>query len=140
MTGAAEFDKQLVDDFQAVAIILALATVFFGIQYQKVLDVLSESIQAGPDARNRLVGRLWNTMIYRVIPIGAMSGASMYLFLPSALAIVLSGRFEVWSFDFIRTAWLFVFVLLVLTFLWACVQFCRLLARMNEARPRDGAP
>jgi hypothetical protein len=36
-------DQRLVDDFQAVAIILAMATVFFGIQYQKALDTLSKT-------------------------------------------------------------------------------------------------
>lgn len=131
-----EFDRQLVDDFQAVAIILALATVFFGIQYQKVLDILAERIPAGPDARKKLIERLWGAL-YRVVPIAAISGASGYLFLPAAIRILRSGRLEFWNFDFIRTAWMLVLALLTLTFVWAGVQFCRVAARINEARTGD---
>ncbi|HTV73225.1 MAG TPA: hypothetical protein VME66_05950 [Candidatus Acidoferrales bacterium] len=139
MIAAAELDRQLIDNFQAVAITLALATVFFGIQYQKVLDVLSEQIPAGSDARSRLIGRLRASLIYRVVPIGAIGGASAYLFLPAAATIVRSGRLEFWSFDFIRTAWMLVLALLALTFVWAWVQFFRIAARIRKARPGDPA-
>jgi hypothetical protein len=119
-------NHDLIDDFQAVAVILALATVFFGIQYQKVLDVLDEPIPAGPAAREALRRKILLTVYYRVIPIAVTSGASAYLFIPNATLIVTKGQLDMWHFDFIRTAWLLIFALLALSFGWACFQIYKL--------------
>lgn len=133
MQGSA-LDRELIDDFQAVAVILAVATVFFGIQYQKVLDVLDERLPAGPVAREELRRKIFLTICYRVIPIAATSGASAYLFIPNTLLIVREGHFAFWNFDFIRTAWLFVFALFALVFGWACVQLVNLGRKTLQAR------
>jgi hypothetical protein len=119
-------NHDLIDDFQAVSVILALATVFFGIQYQKVLDVLDEPVPAGPVAREALRRRVLLTLYYRAMPIAVTSGASAYLFIPNAVLIIAEGHPDLWHFDFIRTAWLLIFALLALSFGWAFVQSYKL--------------
>jgi hypothetical protein len=121
-------DHRLVDDFQAVAIIFAIATVFFGIQYQKVLDTVAKRPVGGPVAKAAMVTELLQTLGYRVLPIAALSAFSAYLFLPNAIAIVRDGPFAVWRFDFLRTAWMLILTMLFITFVWAVVQIVRILS------------
>lgn len=127
-------DKDLVDDFQAISIILALTTVWFGLQYQTILSSLSRPIPDGPSAKSDYIARLWQDFWYRACPMVLISSFAAYLLMPAAIKICKSGGIAFWDFDFIRTAWMFVLVMLLVVFGWSIIQFGRFLHRIGYAR------
>jgi hypothetical protein len=131
---APDLDQQLIDNFQAAAVILALAAVFFGIQYQMILDAADMKIPQGPEAKKATAKRLTTALWYRIVPVGFASGTSSFLFLPSVFEIVRTSRFSPLSFDFIRTAWLVTFAFLLVTLLWICLQAVRIIKLIINAR------
>jgi hypothetical protein len=119
-----------VDDFQAIAIILALATVFFGTQYDSILEARAvDKPPAGYDAIDRYHRRLNLTIYFKAAPLAAITCLSSYLLFPEALWILKADRFSILDFDFISTAWIFVEALLLAAFAWSLTQLYFLLAK-----------
>ncbi len=129
----------MVDDFQAISVILALATVLFGLQYQKILDALRTPVPTGPVARADMVREIKDTMLYRAAPVTAISGVSAYLLLPRAIDVIRTDHFAFWRFNFIETAWLCVCCLLFLVFAWSLTQLVRLwiMVRQTTRSPKN---
>jgi hypothetical protein len=121
-----DLDHRLIDNFQAAAVILAVATVFFGIQYQAILDASAKAVPEGPAARKHAAAVLKAVLLYRLLPLWAASGASSFLFFPSVLEIAHTSQFSLLDFDFIRTAWVLTCAFLLAAFIWTCIQATRI--------------
>jgi len=118
----ADLDRSFVDDFQAIAVLLALAAVLFGVKYQKILDGRDGPPVVGAVARRNARRSLARTLVYDALPVAVVSGASAYLVLPGSIACAKYGSFDVWHFDLIRTPWCIAFCLLLRVFAWALHQ------------------
>jgi hypothetical protein len=120
------FDKELLDNFQAISTLLALAVVLFGLQYQKILDAVRTSIPEGPLARAGVRRVFLDTLWYGTLPVALVSGGATYLLLPATTYIILNCHLSLWTFDFLRSAWFLVFLLLAAVFIWSVLQMVAL--------------
>lgn len=125
--------KELVDDFQAISIILALATVFFGTQYAAILSARGRTQPIAGDEAIRLYRQdLSSTIVLKALPLFVVTALSFYLLLPKSWLIVTSSRIQLFDFDFIATAWVFTSALLLAACLWAGTQLTYLILKWRN--------
>ena len=68
-------DKALVDNFQAIAVLLAIAPVVFGVKYPRILEARDKPAPPpGPVAQSKARRELWRAILYDTLPVALASG------------------------------------------------------------------
>lgn len=116
--------------FQATSLLLVFVTVLFGLRYPKILDNIKEEIPAGPDAKKKHKERLRRSLLSDCGPILIISGVISYLFLPLFVKVCSESHFELWDFDFARTSFFIIALLVFIVFLWSVSLIVRLVIRI----------
>lgn len=129
-----DLDQEIQTAFQATSLILVFVTVLFGLRYPQIRDDIEEEIPAGQDARKRLRKKLCKSFLVNCGPLLLMNGAASYLFSPLFIRVLRRSRFQVWGFDFLRTSFLFIVVLVFIFFLWSAYLGLQLIRRMTKSR------
>lgn len=113
-------DQEIQTAFQATSLILVFVTVLFGLRYPQIQRDIGKETPVGEKAKARLREDLWKSLLVNCTPLLVINGAASYLFSPLLVRVVRGSRFEVWSFDFSRTSFVFIALLVLVFFLWSC--------------------
>lgn len=129
-----DLDQEIQRAFQATSLILVFVTVLFGLRYPQIQDDIEEEIPAGQDAKKRLRKKLCKSLLVNCGPLLLINGAASYLFSPLFMRVLRRSRFELWSFDFSRTSFVFIVVLVFVFFLWSGYLAAQLIRRIIKSQ------
>ena len=105
--------------FDAISILLAFTTVYFGVSLSVIQNAIDELRPQGDSQRKKLRDRRLNVLNGRAIPLTLLLWAFAYLLFPTGSAILYRNPFAPWDFDFVVTAYVFVLLLTISLALWA---------------------
>lgn len=124
------------DSFNVISLILVFTFVLFDIRYPEILKEVEKDI---PDkslelARQYHRKKLWECLVYKNFLLIVVNGALLYLFLPLLVNVLLNSEFQIWNFDFIRTAFVLVIGLIGIFLAWSIFLAYLLLKRISESK------
>jgi len=123
--------------FNGMSLLLVFITVLFGIRYPTAIEFLN-SPDGDPEKAyetRRRREKLGLFLIGQWTPLVVLSGIASYLLAPLATAIVATSRFSVWNFDIALTTYVFITMLLLMSFIWATALGLGLLAKWRRLKP-----
>lgn len=129
-----ELNEQIQTAFEAISLILVFVTVLFGLRYPQIQSDIESSIPEGPKAKQRHRKTLWQSFMVNGVPLLLINGVASYLFLPLFVRVLRESRLNLWDFDFIRTSFVLIALLVFFFFLWSGYLAIRLLARILKSR------
>ena len=124
------------DSFSIMSLLLVFAFVLFDIRYPEIVRELEKRI---PDKSLKLEReqhrkKLWECFIYKNLLLIVLNAVLLYLFLPLLLRVLSNSVFRIWNFDFVRTAFVFVIVLIGMFLSWSILLAYFLLRRISESQ------
>lgn len=111
--------SKLADTFDAISILLVFVTVLFGLRYPQIQAQLNVPSPAGPVAKRNLIEQLWTSLLVNCFPLLVVNGAVAYLTAPLMYAILKTSDIHFLDFDFLRSAFFVIALLLYWFFGWA---------------------
>jgi hypothetical protein len=90
-----------------ISIVLGVLTYFLTMVLEKSRSVLRETIPAGNTAREDFRKGLFLLLAAGWLPLVLSFGLLFYLCLPTVVSIQQTSRFQVWSFDLMKTLFIF---------------------------------
>ena len=118
--------------FQATQLILVFVIVLFALRYPQIQHEIQKDIPSGPKAQIRLRKKLQQSLLEKCVPLLLINGFLVYLFSPLFVRVILESDFELWNFDFARTSFVFIALLIFLFFGWSIWLTYQLFRRMKE--------
>ena len=120
------------DSFNVISLLLVFVFVLFDIRYPQIIKELEKDI---PDKdleleRKNHRKKLMNGLLYQNLPLIIVNGILLYLFLPLLITVLLNSRFQIRRFDFVRTAFVIVIMLIAAFFFWSIYLAYLLLKRI----------
>lgn len=114
----ADLGKELESAFNAISVLLAFVTVFFGMKYPQITKVLEDELPLGkPKQLQNIRKKYIFFLIFQWSPVIILTFVSWYILMPLFLKVVASSTFRLVNFDFLRTALIFVWLLFLAFFL-----------------------
>ena len=129
-----ELNEQIQTAFEAISLILVFVTVLFGLRYPQIQSDIQSSIPEGPKAKQRYRKTLWQSLMVNGVPLLLINGVASYLFLPLFVRVLRESRLNLWNFDFTRTSFVLIALLVFVFFLWSGYLTIRLLTRILKSR------
>jgi hypothetical protein len=120
--------------FEAISLILVFVTVLFGLRYPQIQRDIRAEIPSGDRAKGRHREKLWQSLLVNCIPLLLINGAASYLFLPLFARVLQESHLELWNFDFSRTSFVFIALVVFVFFLWSSYLGVQLVGRMIKSR------
>jgi hypothetical protein len=112
-------DTEIEKYFQAISLILVFVTIFFSLVYSKIEKNRNNDIPPLNQIKERQKQKdlLAKDLAIYCFPLVLLNGFSFYLMSPLAIKIVSISKFMVWDFDFMRTAYILITLLIGAYFL-----------------------
>lgn len=129
-----ELNEQIQTAFEAISLILVFVTVLFGLRYPQIQSDIQSLIPEGPKAKQRYRKTLWQSLMVNGVPLLLINGVASYLFLPLFVRVLRESRLNLWNFDFTRTSFVLIALLVFVFFLWSGYLTIRLLTRILKSR------
>lgn len=120
--------------FDVISLILVFVTILFDLRYPRIQSDLRKEIPDGEKARQQLRRELRQNLLTNCVPLLMINGIASYLFLPLLVRILSESHLDLWGFDFARTAFVLVAVLVTIFFLWSVYLAYRVVRRMVKSR------
>jgi hypothetical protein len=122
--------------FEAISLILIFVFVLFDLRYPQIMEDLAKEIPLATRTKERIKHKsnLTKTLFLKSIPLVAILGVILYLFLPTSIRVLSESEFQLWRFDLLRTAFLIVFGLIFIFFVWSVVLLLRLVSRIKTSQ------
>lgn len=121
--------------FQATQLILVFLTVLFSLRYPQITKILDEEIPEieKPIARARLIKKL-KKVFFTNMPLLLISIISSWLFLPLFFKIIFVSKFALWNFDFSRSSFVFIAILIFLFTAWIIKLMVELVIKIHNIK------
>lgn len=127
---------QIKDSFEVISLILVFVFVLFDIRYPQITRLLQKD--APPVERKIERGQfkkeLKEGLIRYGLPLVGSNAVMLVLFLPLLTQVLQNSRLEWWNFDFVRTAFVVVYALIVFFFAWSLYLSVLLIQKLRAAR------
>lgn len=128
-----DIDKLILDTFQAINLILVFGTILFGIRYQEIVrEINQEQPLNGAKGLKKRKEELKNSFWIKCFPQIILFGGLLYLFLPIIVKVFQNCSFLFWNFNFLPTAFVFIYILIMVFFIWSIVLAVRILKKIKE--------
>jgi hypothetical protein len=116
-----DITQRLKDSFGAISLILVFVFVWFDLRYPQIVAAIRADAPDPVQARARQNFRrmLMSGLLQKCVPLIVVNGVLVYLLLPLLVAVLRSSTLRLWNFDFIRTAFLFIFLFVAGFFAWS---------------------
>lgn len=131
-------NKEIEIAFQATQLILVFLTVFFSLKYPQIKKILAKKDPGDKKliARNALVNELIEKFIIN-IPLLLISIVLIWLFLPLFIKVLLNSRIEIWNFDFARSSFVLISMLIFLFAFWSIKLILELLFQAHKISKKN---
>ena len=124
-----DLGKELESAFNAISVLLAFVTVFFGMKYPHIIKILEDDLPMGKPKELKIVRkRLKTFMIFQWLPVIVLTLTSWYILMPLFLKVVAKTSFHPVDFEFLSTALVFVWLLFLSLFvgsIYLAINLCR---------------
>ena len=127
-----EFKYLILDSFSAIGLILVFISVLFDVKYKKIYEDINENIPHGDEAKKNERIRLKTNIFRNNVPIIFFSGISFYLLLPLAVKIMVNSTISLWEFNFLATAYFFIFIWIGVVFIWSLYLCFKIIKKINN--------
>lgn len=127
-----EFKYLILDSFSAIGLILVFISVLFDVKYKKIYEDINENIPNGDEAKKNERIRLKTNIFRNNVPIIFFSGISFYLLLPLAVKIMVNSTISLWEFNFLATAYFFIFIWIGVVFIWSLYLCFKIIKKINN--------
>ena len=118
--------------FDAMSLLLVFVTVLFDIRYKVIQKEIEKSIPEGDKAKKQLRRELIRGILINSAPLVVITGGISYLFSPLLRKVIEQSKLNIWNFDFFRSSFVFIVLLIFLFFLWSCYLTILLLIRIYK--------
>jgi hypothetical protein len=122
--------------FQATQLILVFLTVLFSLGYPKIQKLLHREKPNGKTAKKDLVIELVETFHHNM-PLLLISMSMFWLFFPLFWKVVLNSRLEIWNFDFARTSFIFISLMIFFFSGWSIILMIKIVNRIKYISEKD---
>jgi hypothetical protein len=129
-----ELNEEIRAAFEATSLILVFVTILFDLRYPKIQRDIRVEIPSGDKAKGRHREKLWQSLLVNCAPLLLINGAASYLFLPLFIRVLQESHLELWDFDFSRTSFVFITLVVFVFFLWSGYLMVQLVGRMIKSR------
>lgn len=125
--------------FQATQLILVFVTILFGLYYPQIQKAILQSIPKGNRIKERmeLRNKLVQIIKEKCVPLLLINGIASYLFLPLFIQVVSESNLKLWNFDFARTSYVFIALLIFVFFIWTIYLSINLYNQIREIDKLD---
>ena len=103
--------------FDAMSLLLVFVTVLFDIRYKVIQKEIEKSIPEGDKAKKQLRRELIRGILINSAPLVVITGGISYLFSPLLRKVIEQSKLNIWNFDFFRSSFVFIVLLIFLFFL-----------------------
>lgn len=109
------------DSFDVIGLILVFAFVLFDIRYPQIIKHLDQPAPPPDLVEERKIRRreLSRVLLISCLPLVLGYGILLYLFLPLLFNIFSISHLDLWHFDFLWSAFVVVFILIFIFFVWS---------------------
>lgn len=122
------------NSFEVVSLILVFAFVLFDIRYPQIINQLDKDIPPTGRKKERLrhAKDLRRTLLVGDLPLIIVYGICAYLFSPLFITVLSNSKLHLWRFDFLLSAFVIVYIFLLVFLLWSLYLALRLIRRFRE--------
>jgi hypothetical protein len=124
-------DQEIKQAFDAISLLLVFVTVFFDMKYKVIQVDLKKEIPTGDKAKKHFREELIQSLLINCGFLVIVTGAICYMFTPTLIKLVSKAGFNLWNFDFIRTAFVAISIFTFIFFLWSLDLSRRLIRRIQ---------
>ncbi|KXS38257.1 MAG: hypothetical protein AWU54_2226 [Candidatus Frackibacter sp. T328-2] len=129
--------QETLDAFQATSLILVFVTVFFNIKYPLIIENLNLKIPEGKKARQNLKDKMKTDLIINNLPTMILNGGSFYLFFPLTIKTIKTTNFEIFNFNILSTAFLFIEFWIGIFFIWSAILLVKTIIKIKSINIED---
>lgn len=110
-----DLDLLLNNSMTAISLLLIFVTTLFSIKYEKIKEYSIEDIKVDkPKEKNRQKEKFKKALAFEWSPVIFLNLICAYLMLPSVIEIIKNSKFSYFNFDFIRTAFILIWIMLII--------------------------
>lgn len=110
-----DLDLLLNNSMTAISLLLIFITTLFGIKYEKIKKCITEDIEIEKEMKTKHQKKIFKkTLIFEWPPVIFLNLICAYLMFPSIIKIIKNSYFSFLNFDFIRTTFVLVWIMLVI--------------------------
>jgi ABC-type multidrug transport system fused ATPase/permease subunit len=127
------------DSFEVISLILVFAFVLFDIRYPQIVKQLQKDIPHKDRIkdRERYTKDLRQVLLIGALPLVLIYGALLYLFTPTLISTIANTEFRLLRFDFLLTAFILVYIFILVFFFWSIYLAVRLINRARETSTQN---
>lgn len=122
------------NSFEVISLILVFAFVLFDIRYPQITKQLEKDIphKDRTKDRERHAKDLRQVLLISALPLVLINGVLLFLFTPTLIIVIVNSEFHLLRFDFLLTAFILVYIFILIFFLWSLYLAVRLINRRRE--------
>ena len=122
------------DSFDVISLILVFAFVLFELRYPQIIRELEKEIPPKDRKieRDEQKGKLIRVLVISNAPLIVIYGFLFYLFLPLSVKVISESGISLWQFDFVRTAFVFIVVWIIIFWIWSIALAVKVVKRILE--------
>lgn len=126
------------DSFEVISLILVFAFVLFDIRYPQIIKHLEKDIPPKERRKERINHSkdLRRVFLTAGLPLLIVYAALLFLFSPLLVTVVANTQFHLLRFDFLITAFILVYIFILVFFIWSLFLAVRLIIRIRKTRNR----
>lgn len=136
-----DINQEIQIAFQATQLILVFVTVLFSLRYPQIQKDIKTIIPTGNRVKekNNLRTKFYQSIKVKCIPLLLINGIASYLFFPLFVQVLATSKIDLWNFDFARTSFMFIALLIFVFFLWSVYLTLKLYLHIQEFDETDDA-
>ncbi len=129
-----EITSLIHNSFEVISLILVFAFVLFDIRYPQIIKQLEKDIpnKDRTKDRERHAKDLRQVLLTSALPLMLINGVLLFLFTPTLIIVIVNSEFHLLRFDFLLTAFILVYIFILIFFLWSLYLAVRLINRIRE--------
>lgn len=128
-----DLDLLLNNSMTAISLLLIFVTTIFSMKYEKIKKCTAEDIEEDqPMEKKRQKERFKKALFFEWLPVIFLNLICVYLMLPSVIKIIKNSYFSFFNFDFIRTAFILIWIMLIIFSIFSIKIAIILISKIKE--------
>ncbi len=132
-----ELSNSIKNSFDVISLILVFAFVLFDIRYPQITHNLDVDIppKIREIEREKYRTKLKQSLYWHIFPLILIYSILFYIQLPLFVRVISESNLQLWNFDFLRSAFFAIIVLIFIFLVWSVYLGIRLLYRISQSKP-----
>jgi hypothetical protein len=124
------------DSFDVITLFLVFVLVLFDIRYPQIQKELNKKIPDKILTSERMFLRkeLISCLLQKSLPLIILYGILLYLFIPLFFQVISTSKFQIWNFDILPTAFIFIILLIAIFWGWSIDMAIMLIKNIRDSK------